>query len=88
MAHWIRGSHLLLQGRYGWDRTLFDTLAGAQTWCGLGVLADNTVKIAHLVQAGPPGPPPSPARSTSPPIGAGPCRDRAPARSLFHRAAA
>jgi transposase, IS5 family len=40
-----------LKRRYGLDRTLFDTLAGAQTWCGLGVLAHNTVKIAVLIQA-------------------------------------
>jgi len=26
-----------LKRRYGLDRTLFDTVAGAQTWCGLGV---------------------------------------------------
>jgi IS5 family transposase len=40
-----------LKRRYGLDRTLFDTLAGAQTWCGLAVLAHNSVKIAALIQA-------------------------------------
>jgi transposase, IS5 family len=40
-----------LKRRYGWDRTLFDTLGGAQTWCGLGVLAHNTAKIAALIEA-------------------------------------
>jgi IS5 family transposase len=44
-----RVSHL--KHRYGWDRSLFDGLAGATIWCGLGVLAHNTVKIAALVQA-------------------------------------
>jgi IS5 family transposase len=43
-----------LKRRYGFDRTLLDGLDGAQTWCGLGVLAHNTVKIAHLMQHGHP----------------------------------
>jgi hypothetical protein len=34
---------------YGWDRTHFDGLTGARTWCGFGVLAHNTVKIAGLI---------------------------------------
>jgi len=62
-----------LKRRYGFDRTLFDTLAGAQAWCGLGVLAHNTVKIATLVPASGPRPAPStrphrprPARSSAP----------------------
>jgi IS5 family transposase len=41
-----RISHL--KHRYGRDRTLLDGLDGAGTWCGLGVLAHNTVKIAVL----------------------------------------
>ena len=36
---------------YGLDRTLLDGLTGARTWCGLGVLTHNSVKIAHLVEA-------------------------------------
>ncbi|HYB37062.1 MAG TPA: hypothetical protein VEF72_15795, partial [Mycobacterium sp.] len=40
-----------LKRRYGLDRTLFDGLTGARTWCGLGVLTHNSVKIAHLVEA-------------------------------------
>ena len=47
-----------LKRRYGFDRTLFDTLAGAQTCCGLGVLAHNSVKIAHLIQDSQPQPTP------------------------------
>ncbi len=35
----------------GWDRTLLDGIDGAQTWCGLGVLAQNGVKIARLIDA-------------------------------------
>jgi len=40
-----------LKRRYGLDRTLFDGLTGARTWCGLGVLTHNSVKIAHLIEA-------------------------------------
>jgi IS5 family transposase len=43
-----RISHL--KHTYGWNRTLIDGLAGAQTWCGLGVLAHNAVKIADLIE--------------------------------------
>jgi IS5 family transposase len=42
-----RISHL--KRRFGWDRTLSDSLGGATTWCGLGVLAHNAVKIAVLI---------------------------------------
>jgi len=38
-----------LKHGYGWDRTLFDGIDGARTWCGLGVLASNSVKIAGLI---------------------------------------
>jgi IS5 family transposase len=44
-----RISHL--KHSYGWNRTMADGLAGAQTWCGLGVLAHNAVKIADLIEA-------------------------------------
>jgi IS5 family transposase len=33
---------------YGWSRTLMDGEAGAATWCGWGVLAHNSTKIAYL----------------------------------------
>jgi len=54
MVRWRTGcegriSHL--KHGYAWDRTLVDGLAGAQTWCGLGVLAHNSVKIARLIDA-------------------------------------
>jgi IS5 family transposase len=40
-----------LKHGYGWNRTLLDGLDGAQTWCGLGVLAHNAVRIAALIEA-------------------------------------
>ena len=94
LVKWRTGSEgriSYLKRRYGWDRTLFDTLAGAQTWCGLGVLAHNSVKIAHLIQANQPQPTPSarpgrprPARPSAPdPAATGP-----PPDPLFHHAAA
>jgi hypothetical protein len=53
LVKWRTGSEgriSYLKRRYGFDRTRLDGLPGAQTWCGLGVLAHNTVKIATLVQ--------------------------------------
>ena len=40
-----------LKHRWGWDRTLMDGIDGAQTWCGWGVLANNSLKIANLIEA-------------------------------------
>jgi IS5 family transposase len=37
-----------LKRGYGWDRSRIDTLEGARTWVGHGVLAHNLVKIAGL----------------------------------------
>jgi transposase, IS5 family len=37
-----------LKRGYGWDRSRIDTLEGARTWVGHGVLAHNLVKIAAL----------------------------------------
>jgi IS5 family transposase len=42
-----------LKRRYGLDRTRLDGLPGARTWCGLGVLTHNTVKIAALLPVPP-----------------------------------
>jgi transposase, IS5 family len=42
-----RISHL--KRGYGWDRTLLDGHDGAQTWCGWGTLAHNSVKITRLI---------------------------------------
>ena len=44
LVKWRTGSEgriSYLKRRYGFDRTRLDDLAGAQTWCGLGVLAHN-----------------------------------------------
>ena len=62
-----RISHL--KHGYAWNRTMIDGIAGAQTWCGLGVLAHNAVKIAYLLEAndeptGPAEPPPAQTRPT------------------------
>ena len=60
LVKWRTGSEgriSYLKHRYGWDRSLCDGLAGAATWCGLGVLAHNTVKIALLVDAAQPATP-------------------------------
>jgi IS5 family transposase len=60
---------------WGWARTLMDGETGAQTWCGWGVLAHNSVKIARLVDAkdrpAATGPVPEPSR----PAGASPPTD-------------
>jgi transposase, IS5 family len=37
-----------LKRGYGWDRTRLDSLEGARTWTGHGILAHNLVKIADL----------------------------------------
>jgi transposase, IS5 family len=94
LVKWRTGSEgriSYLKRRYGWDRTLFDTLAGAQTWCGLGVLAHNSVKIAHLIQANRPQPTPSarPGRPRSArPSAPDPAATGPPPDPLFHHAAA
>ena len=67
-----RISHL--KHGYGFERTLLDGIAGAETWCGWGLLAHNSVKIAALseekngkpVQIERPRPPVGPS-STGPP---------------------
>jgi transposase, IS5 family len=92
LVKWRTGSEgriSYLKRRYGWDRTLFDTLAGAQTWCGLGVLAHNTVKIAYLVQADQHQPVPGtrPARP-APPSAPDPAATGPPPDPLFHHDAA
>jgi hypothetical protein len=54
LVTWRTGSEgriSYLKRRYGLDRSMLDGLPGAQTWCGLGVLAHNTAKIAALMQA-------------------------------------
>lgn len=69
-----RISHL--KHSYGWDRTLLDGFGGAQTWCGLGILAQNAVKISRLLETkatNPAQPPPAPRRDDAPdPAATGP----------------
>jgi IS5 family transposase len=44
-----RISHL--KHGYGWDRTLLVGIGGVGVWCGLGILAHNSVKISGLIEA-------------------------------------
>lgn len=51
LVKWRTGSEArisCLKRDYGWRRTLTDGETGAATWCGWGVLAHNTTKIAAL----------------------------------------
>jgi transposase, IS5 family len=51
LVRWRTGSEArisCLKRDYGWRRTLTDAETGARTWCGWGVLAHNTTKIAML----------------------------------------
>jgi IS5 family transposase len=94
LVKWRTGSEgriAYLKRRYGLDRTLLDALPGAQTWCGLGVLTHNTVKIASLVQTRNPArrtgtsgraTPGTPSKtSTAPAADTGPPRDPPRSRS-------
>ena len=66
-----RISHL--KHSYSWNRTLLDGIGGAQTWCGLGILAQNTVKISRLIDETRSDPPSSPRRAHEPdPAATGP----------------
>jgi IS5 family transposase len=54
LVKWRTGSEgriSTLKHGYDWDRTLFDGIGGARTWCGLGILAHNAVRIAPLMEA-------------------------------------
>lgn len=89
LVKWRTGSEgriSYLKRRYGLDRTLFDTLEGAQTWCGLAVLAHNTVKIAAQVQAKQPRTTKTPR--PAPPSAPGPTATGPPPDPLFHDNAA
>ena len=74
-----RISHL--KHGYGWNRTRFDGIAGARTWCGWGVLAHNAIRISALIDARTDlATPHDPAMTAPDPAGTGPpgCH-RAPA---------
>lgn len=54
LVKWRTGSEArisCLKRDFGWRRTLMDGIDGAGTWCGWGVLAHNSVKIATLIDA-------------------------------------
>lgn len=54
LVKWRTGSEArisCLKRDYGWSRSRIDGLAGAQTWCGWGVLAHNATKISALIDA-------------------------------------
>ncbi len=71
LVKWRTGSEArisCLKRDFGWRRTLLDGIEGAETWCGWGVLAHNSVKIATLIdakQANPGGQHPTDALSPS-----------------------
>jgi IS5 family transposase len=62
LVKWRTGSEgriAVLKHRYGWARSLMDGTPGAATWCGWGIFAHNSVKLAHLLaeRDGEPKPP-------------------------------
>lgn len=51
LVKWRTGSEArisCLKRDFGWRRSLFDGIGGTQTWCGWGLLAHNSIKIAAL----------------------------------------
>ena len=53
LVKWRTGSEgriAHLKRSCGWERTVLDGIDGARTWCGWGVLAHNTTKIAALIE--------------------------------------
>jgi IS5 family transposase len=52
LVKWRTGSEArisCLKRDFGWRRSLSDGLGGAQAWCGWGVLAHNSIKVARLI---------------------------------------
>jgi len=76
-----RISHL--KHGYALNRTLLDGIGGAQTWCGLGILAHNCVKISTLIDAKESPRPVTPARHRPPPPAAAGPPPGPPPTSLF-----
>jgi len=69
LVKWRTGSEArisCLKRDYGWRRTRIDGTAGAQTWCGWGVLAHNATKISALIDAEDAPAPPKQTHSTPP----------------------
>jgi IS5 family transposase len=51
LVKWRTGSEgriATLKRQYGWDRARLTGINGAHTWCGWGILAHNSIKIANL----------------------------------------
>lgn len=51
LVKWRTGSEgriATLKRQYGWDRARLSGIQGARTWCGWGILAHNSIKIANL----------------------------------------
>ena len=68
LVKWRTGSEArisCLKRDFGWRRTLLDGIGGAETWCGWGVLAHNSVKIATLIETND-STPPAAARPLTP----------------------
>ena len=73
-----RISHL--KHSYGFDCTMLDGIVGATTWCGYGVFAHNSAKIAALIEEKPDARPPTSRQkrqrgrptTTGPPTGRSP----------------
>ena len=64
---------------WGWARTLMDGESGAQIWCGWGVLAQNSVKIAGLLDTKNTSPVTGPVVQQSRPAATSPPTDPLPA---------
>jgi len=79
LVKWRTGSEArisCLKRDFGWRRTLMDGLDGAETWCGWGVLAHNTVKVSRLIEAKAAARPAAAARTRPPrPAATGPPGD-------------
>ena len=77
LVKWRTGSEArisCLKRDFGWRRTLFDGLEGAQTWCGWGVLAHNALKSP----TSPPSPTADPAGPENNPPEPGPAPTHPP----------
>jgi IS5 family transposase len=84
LVKWRTGSEgriAVLKHRYGWGRSMMDGTAGAATWCGWGIFAHNSIKLAHL-EAQKAAAAPTSRRTAARPPGAGPPRAAPPPTPL------
>jgi hypothetical protein len=68
---------------FGFERTMLDGIAAAETWCGWGLLAHNSAKISALAEEKKEKPttvrrtrPPANRADTGPPTGRSPTKRR------------